>query len=188
MSQGILKPGSSIKTSQIIKELGISKTPLRDALISLEAEGFVTILPQRGVIINALSREDNRYIYDVLGGLESKVIIKEFHKIGAAEIAEFNRLNEKMLALAETNSGDFKEYNDCNLSFHDVFLRLNENPLMLKYITILKQRLYDFPRRDYGTNWMHRNVIEHQQFIKLVEEGNAKEAADFMRDVHWILH
>ena len=185
MMQGTLKPGSSIKTAEIIKELGISRTPVRDALIRLEAEGFVTILPQRGVLINSLSFEDAQDICEILGGLESKVISLVFHKIGAREIAEFMRLNQKMMTLVVNNTSDFNEYNECNIKFHDIFLNLCENQMLLKHIRILKRRLYDFPNRDYGKLWQHRNVTEHQKFVLLIEEGDVRKATDFIRDVHW---
>jgi DNA-binding GntR family transcriptional regulator len=54
MQSGMLAPGASINLNEISKKLAISKTPLRDALIQLETEGFVTILPRRGIIVNKL--------------------------------------------------------------------------------------------------------------------------------------
>lgn len=185
LRNGTWKPGSSIKTSDMAIELGISKTPLRDALIRLEAEGFVTILPQRGVIINSLSYKDVQHICEMLGGLESKIIMLVFHKIRAREIARFKRLNKRMLDLAKDKGSNFKDYIDCNLEFHNVFLDLSENKSILKVIRILKRRMYEFPERDYGNDWRHNNVAEHEKFIQLIEEGNAKEVADYMRDVHW---
>jgi DNA-binding GntR family transcriptional regulator len=185
MTRQILKPGASVQASRIIQDLGISRTPLRDALIQLQAEGFVTILPQRGVLVNSPTPEDVEYICEILGGLESRVIVSVFHKIGEKEIAEFKRINQEMLALASVTGGDFHEYNDRNIRFHDVFLNLSENELLLRYVRILKQRLYYFPDRDYGRDWQYRNVTEHQQFIQIIEEHNAKQAADFIRDVHW---
>jgi len=58
MSLGIMVPGSVINIGEIAQQLGISKTPLRDALIHLEVEGFVSILPRRGVVVNTLGMED----------------------------------------------------------------------------------------------------------------------------------
>ena len=185
MRTGAFKPGSSIKSGQIVQELGVSKTPLRDALIQLESEGFVTVLPQRGVVINSLTVQDARSIYEILGGLESRVIISVFEKIMEPEVAEFKRLNDKMLELAATPNANFKDYNDLNILFHDVFLNLSENELLLRYVRFLKRRLYDFPDRSYGIDWENRNVNEHQEFVQLVEDGNAKRVADYMRDVHW---
>jgi DNA-binding GntR family transcriptional regulator len=187
MMQGIWKPGSAINTREISKELGISLTPLRDALIRLETEGFVTILPQRGVIINSLTIEEAQHIYEVIGALESRLILSVFHKIGATEIAELKRFNEKMLQLTTFHTGFSSEFDDCNIEFHEVLMKLCENKIMLKQIRILKRRLYDFPEKGVlGYTWYYSLVEEHQHFVRLIEEKKVKEAADYIRDVHWV--
>lgn len=184
MRRGILKPGSLMEHGQITKELGISKTPLRDALLQLQAEGFLTILPQRGVRINILRRVDALWIYEILGALESRVILSVFPKIGQAEIRKFKQINAEMLAVIPDR--DFDTFNNKNIEFHDVFLNLSENKLLIKQARLFKLRLYDFPNRDYGIKWETINVEEHQKFIELAEKSDAKSAADFMRDVHWV--
>ena len=55
MRLGVLKPGASINITELSEKLGVSRTPLRDALLLLQANGFVTILPQRGITINDLT-------------------------------------------------------------------------------------------------------------------------------------
>lgn len=185
LKNGTLESGTSIKISEIAPKLGVSRTPLRDALIRLETEDFVTILPQRGVVIRSLSYRDFQHITETLGALESKVIMLVFPKIRAKEIATFRRLNKKMVAFAESKRSDYKKYIDFNLKFHDVFLDLCENKYILNQIRLLKQRIYDFPARDYGGEWQHLNADEHEKFIQLIEKGDAREAADYMRDVHW---
>ncbi len=184
MRTGAFKPGSSIKSGQIVQELGVSKTPLRDALIQLESEGFVTVLPQRGVVINFLQCRTPALCIRFLAGWSHESSF-QFQKIMEPEVAEFKRLNDKMLELAATPNANFKDYNDLNILFHDVFLNLSENELLLRYVRFLKRRLYDFPDRSYGIDWENRNVNEHQEFVQLVEDGNAKRVADYMRDVNW---
>ena len=55
LQQGAIAPGETISLNKLAETLNISKTPLRDALLELQAEGFVTLYPQRGVMVNALS-------------------------------------------------------------------------------------------------------------------------------------
>ena len=139
MKRGILKPGSSIKAAQIIQELGISKTPLRDALIQLEAEGFVTILPQRGVVIQFAYTQGCREYLPNPGraGIccNNESIFKNRRQ---KEIAEFEHLNKQMVLLAGISNCDFREYNQVNILFHDVFLNLCDNEMLLRYARILK--------------------------------------------------
>lgn len=178
-----LEPGASISVNTMIQELGISRTPLREALLILQEQGFVSILPQRGVKINALSMDDVRDIYEILGGIESRVILSVFHKIGAHEIQQFHLLNLQIEATLVNN--DIIKHNQANIAFHNVYLNLSQNDRLLRYVRNLKMQLYDFPRRDYGKQWNTKNLCQHTEFIELIEKGQAIHAADYMRDIHW---
>ena len=183
MRIGALEPGASISVNTMIKELGISRTPLREALLLLQEQGFVSILPQRGVKINTLTIDDVRDIYEILGGIESRVILSVFHKIGDNEIQQMKRLNSEI----ESNLAkeDIIKHNQANVKFHNVFLNLSENQRLLRYVKQLKLQLDDFPRRNYGQQWNRKNLQQHKEFVKLIQKGKAIDAADYMRDIHW---
>jgi len=65
MRSGDLLPGPMIDMNETAERLGVSKTPLRDALIQLDMEGFVSILPRRGVIVNPLTLKDIQQYYEM---------------------------------------------------------------------------------------------------------------------------
>jgi DNA-binding GntR family transcriptional regulator len=183
MRIGVLEPGASISVNTMIKELGVSRTPLREALLLLQEQGFVSIQPQRGVTINILTLEDVKEIYEILGGIESKVILSVFHKISAQEITQMKNLN---IQIESALRGDnIHKHNQANIQFHDVFLSLSENKRLLKYVRNLKMQLYDFPRRDYGKQWNVKNLQEHKIFVNLIQQEKVSEAADYLRDIHW---
>src|SRR5512137_2684147 len=75
LNRGELRPGGFLDLDALEKRLGVSRTPLRDALLQLEAEGFVTILPRRGVQVRALTREDIRHLYEIVGALEGAALL-----------------------------------------------------------------------------------------------------------------
>jgi len=183
MRIGALEPGAAISVKRMLDELGISRTPLREALLILQEQGFVTIMPQRGVVINAITIDDVKDIYEILGGIESRIFLSVFDRIGEKQITRFdeqNRIIEESLT-----AGDIARHNHANVRFHDVFLSLSDNQRMLKYVGNLKMQLYDFPRRDYGRKWNEKNLDEHRNFLQLISEGRSVEAADYLRDVHW---
>lgn len=183
MNQGDLLPGSTINIGEIASQLGISKTPLRDALIHLELEGFVTILPRRGVRVNQLEIEDVKNAYDAVGLVESFVIIECIDKITSKHIKKLESLNEKMIA--DINNDDFSQLFKTNLEFHNVYLGISDNELLKKFIHPIKHRLYDFPRQNYIPEWEMRNCEEHKQFIQCLKDGNATDAAAILKDQHW---
>ena len=183
MNQGDLLPGSTINIGEIAKQLGISKTPLRDALIHLELEGFVTILPRRGVRVNQLQIEDVKNAYDAIGLVESFIIVECIDKITSAHIKKLETLNVKMIKDIEKNN--FSRLFKTNLEFHNVYLDISDNELLKKFIFPIKHRLYDFPRQNYIPEWEMRNCQEHKQFIESLKTGNAVEAASILKDTHW---
>jgi DNA-binding GntR family transcriptional regulator len=180
---GKIKPGMFISINQVVKELGISRTPLRDALLQLQTEGFVTFLPQRGIRINELSEDDIADIYEMLGALDSRSLLSVCGRIGAKEVSRMKKINEQMLRVI--NEKKFSRYFELNRDFHNVYLDLSTNKPLLNQVNILRQRLFEF-----GANgdWLEKvpplNYTEHLTMIDLIENGRCSEAADFMRDVH----
>jgi DNA-binding GntR family transcriptional regulator len=184
INSGDLEPGSFIDQKTLATELGISRQPLRDALIQLELEGFVSVLPRRGVKVRRLELDDIRHLYQVIGALESFVLAHATARVHDHETRDMRALNEAMVEAIEV--GDFDTYYDLNLAFHDVFLNTSDNPLLLRSVHICKQRLYDFPReRRFHREWELTSTGEHAHIVELIERGKHDEAADYLRDVHW---
>ncbi|MDJ0781660.1 MAG: GntR family transcriptional regulator [Desulfosarcinaceae bacterium] len=183
MHAGHLLPGSFIKLKEISERLGISKTPLRDALIQLECEGFVTILPRRGVLVNKLTIDDIRNVLEILGALESAVVYSVFARFEARHIDHMKRLNQEMRSAIDEDRYD--DYYKLNIDFHDVFLNLSDNTTLHRIVMPFKQRLYDFPRRSYIEEWELINCDEHDRFIAHIEQGERDQATDLMKNSHW---
>ena len=183
MQTGELAPGATLNLNEISRKLGISKTPLRDALIQLEAEGFVTILPRKGVMVNKLTLDDVREFYEILGALEASVVLDVFHQITPDHIRKMKTLNQAQKEALERE--DYGRYYRLNLEFHGIFLDLCGNRTLMRLITPLKQRLYDFPRHRYNVAWEKRNCAEHDLFIEFIEAGDREGAARFMKYRHW---
>ncbi|MGD9347156.1 MAG: GntR family transcriptional regulator [Candidatus Aminicenantes bacterium] len=184
MEIGAIRPGAVINMEETSKELGVSRTPLRDALLQLEAENFVSILPRRGVVVNVLTLEDIKSYYEILGALESASLFSCFDRIRATDIQKLKTLNEKMARAIAGN--DFNSYYQSNLKFHNVFLDLCGNKLLKKMVNNLKRKLYDFPRQQgFVKEWEESSIQEHQNLVDLIEKGKSQEASNYIRDVHW---
>lgn len=184
MKIGEIRPDSVINMDSTSKKLGVSKTPLRDALLQLEVEGFVTILPRRGVIVNKLTLQDIKDYYQILGALESTAIITASESLKASDIKKMEKLNEGMKRAIEKDN--FDAFYERNLMFHDVYINQAGNRMLRRTVDILKKRLYDFPRRKgYIKEWEETSIKEHQQLVNLLAEGKFLDAANFIRDVHW---
>ena len=184
MRRGEILPGSAIDMEETSKKLGVSKTPLRDALLQLEMEEFVTILPRRMVVVNTLKKDDIRNYYEIIGSLESMAMLKAFERLQATDIEAMQKLNAGMKEAIAAN--DFDLYYERNLAFHNTFLNLCGNDSLVKLVNNLKKRLYDFPRpKGFVKEWEESSILEHQALIDLLRKGRGQEAANHVRDVHW---
>ena len=184
IQQGKLEPGASINIDKMSRELGISKTPLKEAMIRLECEGFVTLVPRRGVQVRELSLQELKNYYEIIGYLEAGVVYLVFEQLKKAtclkRLKKSNAEQEKAL-----KKEDYDRYYLLNLEFHDIFLNLSGNQMLQDLVVPLKQRLYDFPRKVYWQEWEALNLDEHRQFIVCVEKGDRLGAAAVIRDQHW---
>jgi DNA-binding GntR family transcriptional regulator len=184
MQAGSLVPGVFLDLGSIAAEMGISRTPLRDALLQLETEGFVEILPRRGVRVAELTLERIRDIYELLGALESAALRSVGERMDGERIARMAELNRSMRA--DLEAGRFERFYARNLEFHDCWLELSPNAELVRSVRILKQRLYDFPSKpELLCEWELASTEEHRRVVELLEAGELGAAADFVRDVHW---
>jgi DNA-binding GntR family transcriptional regulator len=184
MEKGKLRPGSTINMDETSRKLGVSKTPLRDALLQLEMEGFISILPRRGVVVNPLTLEDIKEYYEIIGALESTAFLSVFDKLKKEDVERLRAFNREMEEAIQNDN--FSLYYRKNLKFHNTFLDLCQNTSLVRVVNNLKKRLYDFPRQEgFVKSWEVASIKEHKQLVDLIDRGKREEAADFIRDVHW---
>jgi DNA-binding GntR family transcriptional regulator len=184
LGKGELLPGSSINMDETCQKLGVSRTPLRDALLQLAMEGFVSILPRRGVIVNHLTLQDIKNYYEIIGALESAALMANFDGLKEAQIQKLHALNEEMKHAIDQD--DFNKYYQKNLLFHDVFLDLCGNKNLVQIVNTLKKRLYDFPRQEgFVKQWEVTSIDEHRELVRLIEEGKKEQASSYIREIHW---
>jgi DNA-binding GntR family transcriptional regulator len=184
IKRGALKPGALINMDNLSKELSISKTPLREALIKLECQGFVEMLPRRGVRVKELTYGELKEYYEIIGFLESSVVYSVFDQLrSSSKIEKMKHSNaQQKISL---NNQEFDRYYQLNLEFHDIFLGLSNNKTLQEIVVPLKQRLYDFPWHRLWEDWEKVNLDEHDKLIANIEKGDRLESAAVVRDQHW---
>jgi DNA-binding GntR family transcriptional regulator len=184
MRIGAILPGSVIDMEETSKKLGVSKTPLRDALLQLEMEGFVSILPRRKVVVNVLTIQDIKNYYEIIGALESAALLSALDNLKESDIQSLEKLNAEMKDAIDSDNFDL--YYEKNLIFHSVFLNLSGNENLKKIVNTLKKRLYDFPRqKGFVKEWEQASIGEHAELVRLIGMNDRQKAVNFIRDIHW---
>lgn len=183
IEKGVLTPGSLINVRRLSEELTVSRTPLREALAQLEVQGFVTIMPQRGVLINVLTYEEILDIFEILGALESHVLQTVFHLMNKSKIDAMVQHNQNMAQAILNNQN--RKFHETNILLHRVFLDLSSNKNLQMTISNLKLKLFGFALKSYRTRFKEAIVEEHRKFIALLQAGKNNQAVDYLKNVHW---
>lgn len=184
MRSGNLRPGEMINIRQLSGELGVSRTTLKDALLGLQAEGFVVFLPQRGVKIPEITVEELAQCYQIIGALEASVLLLEAENLTPSFFSSLNECNDLMFAAS--NEGISEQYWNSNYRFHDTILDLSSNKQLISVVHNLRTRIYEFPELEiFDWEWGKKCTKEHRKILSLLQEGNHQEAAIFLQTTHW---
>jgi len=184
MQKGELRQGDTINMEQTAQKLGVSKNPLREALIKLEAEGFVKIQPWRGVLVSELTLQDFKECYQIIGALECSALSAAAPRMKKHDITRMEILDEEMQEAIQ--EGNFDAYYERNIEFHRTYLRLAENKALADTVDILKKKLYEFSRpKEFVKEWEDVSMSEHKQLVAMLKQGEFAKASDFLRHTIW---
>lgn len=171
-----LEPKKIYRIDELARSLGVSKTPVREALLDLATRGFLTFLPHRGIQINSLGENDIRNLYGFRVVIEAAVIHLVSPTISDVSIAQAEAINNA--AKECINNYDKIEYLKKDREFHLFFARLTEN----KYLVSALESICDL------IDWMGAKVlvrdermmevfVEHNKIIQMLKKRvDAKEA------------
>ena len=125
---GELPPGMRLREVQLCKQLGVSRTPIREAFRTLAAEGLVALLPNRSVVVAELRRPDIEHMYRVFGALEGLAGELACQRVTEAQIAEMGRLLSAMVDLHQKS--DRGRYMEINRQIHRMVIDIAGNPVL----------------------------------------------------------
>ncbi|MFW6076292.1 MAG: GntR family transcriptional regulator [Hyphomicrobiales bacterium] len=169
------------------EQLGISRTPLREALARLEQEGFVDIQPRRGVYIRRKSLEEVLEMITVWAALESMAARMASERAADAEIASLRAM------VADYNTDDARanldEYSEANIRFHQRILELSKCKLLKEIADGLFVHMRAVRNRAMGqSNRVQRSVVDHIEIIKAIEARQPELAERLVREHTMSLH
>jgi DNA-binding GntR family transcriptional regulator len=169
------------------EQLGISRTPIREALARLEQEGFVEILPRRGVFIKRKSLDEILEMITVWAALESMAARLATTEASDQEIASLRRM------VAAYNPDEAKahldEYSEANISFHQRILELSKCKLLKEIADGLFLHMRAIRHRAIAEgDRVTRSVVDHMHIIEAVEARDADLASRLVREHTMRLH
>ncbi len=183
MELDIYDPETSLRMDErrLAERLGISRTPVREALMRLEQEGFVETRARRGVYIRRKSLTEILEMITVWAALESMAARLACSAAGDSELAELRRIGASYTP--DEATAHIHEYSETNIDFHLCILRLSRCGMLQEIAEGLFTHLKAVRRNGMkDTARAGKSVVDHMNIIEAIEERNADLASDLVRD------
>jgi DNA-binding GntR family transcriptional regulator len=170
--------GMRLNPLEIGTLLGVSRTPVREALHRLDIEGLVTHTPNRGVVVTSLTLEDVRELFKIRAALEGLAASEAARHVSEDDLDEFELLMRRM----DRSRGDPKEWIDRHQAFHDRLYLLARMPRLGAEIRRMREAIHAYLRL-YIDVYHHTEMpgYEHRTLLTEIASGDAERAGRAMR-------
>ncbi|NLB21550.1 MAG: GntR family transcriptional regulator, partial [Clostridium sp.] len=187
IKDGSIKPNDKINELQLSNELGVSRTPVREALIQLAAEGLLNSEPRRGFRVKPLDLEEARELYQLIGNLDAMAAAISIDNVTKKDISEMKELQLQMKKAIYAE--DFDQYYELQIAFHDVYLNKCSNKQLIDLLKLLKMRFikrgYSDKDHDKLSETFNETNSQHSTIISLFESKDYKTLEIFLKETHW---
>lgn len=179
--KGELAPGERLMEIQLAERLGVSRTPIREAIRKLELEGLVLMIPRKGAEVAKISEKSLRDVLEVRRSLEELAIELACQRMAEDEV---KLLEEAQLAFREAvNKGDAMAIAESDERYHDIIYYGTGNARLVQILNNLREQMYRY-RLEYIKDADKRQVllVEHEKILRAVKGRHAAEAKEAMRE------
>jgi len=161
---------------ELSQALGVSRTPIREAMTLLEQEGFIRTLPRRGIFIVRKTRREIVEMIEVWAALESLAARLAGERASQAEVAGLHRIMEEFET--EKPAEHISEYSDANIAFHQTIIKMSGNQLIVDTTENLFIHVRAIRRMTIGDqDRAERSVADHMKIIEALEKRDGETAA-----------
>jgi DNA-binding GntR family transcriptional regulator len=173
---GILKPGEKVRDMDLAEAIGISRTPVREALLRLEEKGLVHFSPNRSITVSLIEVGQAYDLYPIMSSLECLGLDLTRRRRGKVDIKAMIDANQRFdRALSK---GDAVEASRADHDFHHVLIRDSGNAELVQMLNDLKVKLRRLEVAYFGGNPVaDRSASEHKQILEALQAGDYERAA-----------
>ena len=179
--KGELEPGERLMEIQLAERLGVSRTPIREAIRKLELEGLVLMIPRKGAEVARISESNLRDVLEVRRSLEELAIDLACQRMTEEELEELKVTQEKFsLAI---KSGDAMQIAETDERYHEIIYLSTKNERLVQILNNLREQMYRY-RLEYIKDEDKRQIllIEHEHILKALSLRHVQEAKQAVRE------
>lgn len=172
---GELAPGERLMELKLTKSLGVSRTPVREAIHLLEMDGLVDIVPRRGASVANITKKDLQDVLEVRCALEELAVELACSRITKEEL---ERLAFASAEFAHsTSSGDVSLMAEKDVAFHDIIFKSTDNNRLIQQLNNLSERMYRYRVEYLKDSSVHKILVaEHEEIMKCLAENRPEDA------------
>ena len=181
--KGDLAQGGKLFEAKIAEQLGVSRTPVREAIKGLAAEGLVKMNPNQGVVVINISIEDLQEVLQIRRVLEGLAASIAAEKIHSEEITKLEEIIKKMSTNISKPKPDVAAYSELNAEFHNLILNACGNRRLMKICNNLSSSDHRFRIRSLRNNpgRLKYSLKEHQEIFEALKRKDADQAEKLSR-------
>lgn len=177
--KGEIKPGERLMELQLASKLGVSRTPIREAIRMLELEGLAVTTPRKGAEVAKMTEKDMEDVLQIRKALDELAV-----GLACDNIVE-SQLEKLFVALKNfeesTRSGDVKQIAQADVEFHDVIYQAADNPKLMNMLNNLREQIYRY-RVEYLKNKSSypRLIEEHKEIYEGLKRGDKQAVVEIV--------
>jgi DNA-binding GntR family transcriptional regulator len=178
---GDLKQGERLMETQLADEMGVSRTPVREAIRKLELEGFVVMIPRKGAYVAGLSLKDIVDVFEIRAALEALAGSLAAERMTDNELEELERLLVRIGECAERK--DVEQFVELDTQFHDILFQASRNARLSQMINNLRDQIQRFRATSLAYPGRLKYAFdEHKKIVEALSERNSELVAILAKD------
>ncbi|MCQ2500698.1 MAG: GntR family transcriptional regulator [Lachnospiraceae bacterium] len=177
--QGYLKPGERLMEIKLANRMGVSRTPIREAIRMLELEGLVVMIPRKGAQVAKITEKDLRDVLEVRMGLEQLAVKFATQRITDEQVEELFRASRQFgKAVREDNLTQIAE---ADVHFHDLVYKASGNDRLIQLLNNLREQMYRYRIEYLKVSAIRDSLVkEHDILCEKLKERDMDGAREIM--------
>ena len=179
---GELKPGERLMEIHLANKLGVSRTPIREAIRKLELEGLVTMIPRRGAEVAQITEKSMNDVLEVRRAMDALCVELACDRITTEELQELKKACDNFEAAVKTK--DVKQIAQADVALHDIIVEATGNQRLIQLVNNLSEQMYRYRMEYLKDERTHKTLIEEHDAIRRALKKHDKVKAGAAIRVH----
>lgn len=179
---GELKPGERLMEIHLANKLGVSRTPIREAIRKLELEGLVTMIPRRGAEVAQITEKSMNDVLEVRRAMDALCVELACDRITPEELEQLKEACDAFEAAVKTR--DVKKIAQADVALHDIIVRATGNQRLIQLVNNLSEQMYRYRFEYIKDSSQHERLVEEHRIIYQSIVQKDKETASQAAKTH----